>query len=94
MVVAEGAGQHLFKGVPERRDASGNILKNEIGEFLCAKIKDHFNQIGKKSLSSILTRVILCAVFGKGNRCHFLYQLSENAVHAARQVKRIWSLAV
>ena len=28
VVVAEGAGQELFKGQPERRDASGNMLHN------------------------------------------------------------------
>ncbi|OVE81275.1 diphosphate--fructose-6-phosphate 1-phosphotransferase, partial [bacterium M21] len=29
IVVAEGAGQDLFKDLPERRDASGNVLKKD-----------------------------------------------------------------
>jgi len=84
MVVAEGAGQHLFKGVPERRDASGNILKNEIGEFLCAEIKDHFNQIGKEiNIKYFDPSYTVRSIPAKGTDAIFCYQLSENAVHAA-----------
>ena len=48
IAVAEGAGQELFKNQEERRDASGNILKNDIGEFLTHKIKEHFDSVGKE----------------------------------------------
>ena len=48
IAVAEGAGQELFKDQEERRDASGNILKNDIGEFLTEKIKEHFDKVGKE----------------------------------------------
>ncbi|MBR5457356.1 MAG: ATP-dependent 6-phosphofructokinase, partial [Kiritimatiellae bacterium] len=34
IVVAEGAGQELILGEPERRDASGNILKKDVGDTL------------------------------------------------------------
>ena len=34
VIVAEGAGQDLIAGEGETRDASGNVLKKDIGEFL------------------------------------------------------------
>ena len=45
IVVAEGAGQELLEGV-EERDASGNILKKDIGEFLKRRISAHFKEKG------------------------------------------------
>ncbi len=42
VVVAEGAGQHLFEGREEERDASGNLLSADIGYFLRDRIKEHF----------------------------------------------------
>jgi len=41
IVVAEGAGQHLLPPA-EERDASGNLLHRDIGQFLRDKIKQHF----------------------------------------------------
>ena len=46
IVVAEGAGQDLIAGEPERRDASGNVLKKDIGEFLKREIKEGLRQQG------------------------------------------------
>ena len=46
IVVAEGAGQDLMAG-EERRDASGNILKKDIGTFLKAAIEEHFKAKGE-----------------------------------------------
>ena len=46
VVVAEGAGQALIKGEPERKDASGNVLKKDIGEFLKRKMSEHFKAKG------------------------------------------------
>ncbi len=42
IVVAEGAGQHLFEGIDRGRDASGNIRFEDIGVFLRDRIKEHF----------------------------------------------------
>lgn len=42
VVVAEGAGQHLFESEERERDASGNVKSVEIGAHLCASIKAHF----------------------------------------------------
>ncbi|TVS17568.1 MAG: ATP-dependent 6-phosphofructokinase [Planctomycetaceae bacterium] len=48
IVVAEGAGQHLAAD-PEanvQRDASGNVRFEDIGVFLCHRIKTYFTGIG------------------------------------------------
>jgi 6-phosphofructokinase 1 len=42
VVVAEGAGQHLVNDGVDQRDASGNLLHDDIGYFLQAKIKNYF----------------------------------------------------
>jgi 6-phosphofructokinase 1 len=42
IVVAEGAGQHLFDGADAERDASGNVRFEDIGVFLRDRIKRHF----------------------------------------------------
>ena len=42
IVVAEGAGQHLFVGEDVERDASGNVRYDDIGTFLRDRIKRHF----------------------------------------------------
>ncbi len=47
LVAAEGAGQEHFRALEEQRDASGNKLHNDIGDLLCARIKTHFEGIGK-----------------------------------------------
>ena len=45
IVVAEGAGQELFKadGGDQKHDASGNRLHRDIGELICDKIRQHFD---------------------------------------------------
>jgi 6-phosphofructokinase 1 len=42
VVVAEGAGQHLFDPSEHRHDASGNRLHEDIGLFLKDRIKEYF----------------------------------------------------
>lgn len=44
IVVAEGAGQHLFEAGRGEHDASGNVRFRDIGAFLRLKIEEHFNQ--------------------------------------------------
>jgi 6-phosphofructokinase 1 len=44
IVVAEGAGQHLLEGKHAERDASGNLLHDDIGFFLRDRIIRHFAQ--------------------------------------------------
>jgi 6-phosphofructokinase 1 len=42
IVVAEGAGQHLFADKDEERDASGNVRFEDVGVFLRDRIKGYF----------------------------------------------------
>jgi 6-phosphofructokinase 1 len=84
IVVAEGAGQHLFGDVPEGKDASGNPIHQDIGLFLRDRIKQHFAKrkmaINLKYLDpSYLIRSIPANAWDK-----FLSdQMARHAVHAA-----------
>ncbi len=84
IVVAEGAGQHLFAGSEQRRDASGNLLHEEIGSFLRQKIDAYFSErqlpVSLKYLDpSYLIRSIPANVYDR-----FLCdQMGRHAVHAA-----------
>ena len=83
IVVAEGAGQELFKDQPERKDASGNILKNDIGEFLTRKIKEHFDKIGKEvNIKYFDPSYMVRSIPAQGTDAIFCFQLAEAAVHA------------
>jgi 6-phosphofructokinase 1 len=46
IVVAEGAGQHLFEPSDSRRDASGNMVYEDVGLFLRRRISEHFAERG------------------------------------------------
>ena len=83
VAVAEGAGQELFKDQPERKDASGNILKNDIGEFLTRKIKEHFDKVGKEvNIKYFDPSYMVRSIPAKGTDAIFCFQLAESAVHA------------
>ena len=83
IAVAEGAGQELFKDQPERRDASGNILKNDIGEFLTREIKNHFDKVGKEvNIKYFDPSYMVRSIPAKGTDAIFCFQLAESAVHA------------
>lgn len=84
IVVAEGAGQHLFKGIPERKDASGNILKNDIGLLLKAKINQYFKDHNKEvAIKYFDPSYYIRSVPAEGTDAIFCHLLAENAVHAA-----------
>lgn len=83
IVVAEGAGQHLFSEEEQRFDASGNRLHQDIGEFLKQKIAASFQE-RKVSYTlkyldpSYLIRSVPANVYDR-----FLCdQLARSAVHA------------
>ena len=83
VAVAEGAGQELFKDQPERRDASGNILKNDIGEFLTRKIKEHFDKVGKEvNIKYFDPSYMVRSIPAQGTDAIFCFLLAEAAVHA------------
>jgi 6-phosphofructokinase 1 len=44
IVVAEGAGQHLFESANSERDASGNLRFRDVGSYLRDRIKAHFEE--------------------------------------------------
>lgn len=46
LVVAEGAGQELMPSTKTVLDASGNSVHQDIGLFLCDRIKKHFSSMG------------------------------------------------
>ena len=84
IVVAEGAGQDLILGEPERRDASGNILKKDIGEFLKQKISAHFKEKGVvSSVKYFDPSYTIRSVPARGTDAIRCYMLARNAVHAA-----------
>ncbi|MBR0056971.1 MAG: ATP-dependent 6-phosphofructokinase [Kiritimatiellae bacterium] len=84
VLVAEGAGQDLIAGEAERRDASGNVLKKDVGEFLRDRITAHFKSIGVetsvKYFDPSYSIRSIPAVGADAIRC---YMLARAAVHAA-----------
>jgi 6-phosphofructokinase 1 len=84
IVVAEGAGQRLIAAEPERRDASGNILKKDIGEFLRRQIDEHFKRAGREvSVKFFDPSYSIRSVPAKGTDAIRCYLLARSAVHAA-----------
>jgi 6-phosphofructokinase 1 len=83
MVVAEGAGQDLFNA-EAAKDASGNVLKHDIGHFLVDKISEHFKRAGKEiNIKYIDPSYIIRSIPANSSDAIFCFLLAENAVHAA-----------
>jgi 6-phosphofructokinase 1 len=84
IVAAEGAGQELIGTEPERRDASGNVLKKDIGELLRRVIPAYF---GARSIEVTIKyfdpSYSIRSVPAKGTDAIHCYLLARNAVHAA-----------
>lgn len=84
VVVAEGAGQYLFDDQTETKDASGNVLKKDIGLFLKEKIKEEFTAKGVPfCLKYIDPSYIIRSAAANANDSKFCNLLAQNAVHAA-----------
>ncbi len=84
MIVAEGAGQELFEKLSELRDASGNLLHNDIGILLKDKIKEYF----KANNTEVNVKYFDPSYAIRSCPCHgadavFCAMLAQNAVHAA-----------
>lgn len=83
IVVAEGAGQEFFKG-ERKKDASGNILHEDIGVFLKNQITDYFK---KRNIPICVKYIdpsyIIRSVTANANDSKFCEQLTHCAVHAA-----------
>lgn len=84
IVVAEGAGQHLFDEKEERRDASGNVMNEDIGMFLKAQIKQYFSQRSIPiSLKYLDPSYQIRAVPANAWDMYLSDQMGRHAVHAA-----------
>jgi 6-phosphofructokinase 1 len=84
IAVAEGAGQANFAGMPEERDASGNVLKHDIGIFLCERFRAYFSELGiPMSLKYFDPSYSIRSVPASGTDQILCHRLAEYAVHAA-----------
>ena len=88
IVVAEGAGQELFSKNEKRIDASGNILKDDIGALIIRELTDHFKEreiaINIKYLDPSYH---IRSVPANAADAVFCYLLAEYAVHAGMSGK-------
>ena len=84
ILVAEGAGQDLFKNSEVKRDASGNKIHNDIGTFLKAEInrycKEHNIEVNVKYFDP---GYAIRSVKAAGSDAVFCAMLAAGAVHAA-----------
>ena len=84
IVVAEGAGQELFKDGETHKDASGNILKKDIGGLLKESISAYFKAKGVPcSVKYFDPSYSIRSVPARGTDAIRCYMLARNAVHAA-----------
>jgi 6-phosphofructokinase 1 len=83
ILVAEGAGQEFFSR-EKTKDASGNILHEDIGLFLRDRIKDHFRAKGiPLSMKYIDPSYLIRSVPASADDAVFCIMLAQNAVHGA-----------
>ncbi|MFW6114305.1 MAG: ATP-dependent 6-phosphofructokinase [bacterium] len=84
IVAAEGAGQHLFEHKEQRRDASGNVLNEDIGELLQDRIKKHFSAREiPLTLKYLDPSYLIRAIPANAWDMYLSDQLARHAVHAA-----------
>ncbi|MFP4522491.1 MAG: ATP-dependent 6-phosphofructokinase [Fibrobacterota bacterium] len=84
IVVAEGAGQELFKSESSEKDQSGNIKFQDIGTYLKNKIGDYFKEKDfPVNIKYIDPSYIIRATPANPNDSVFCADLGRNAVHAA-----------
>ncbi len=84
IVAAEGAGQHLFETAKDHRDASGNLLHQDIGLLLRDKIKQHFAACGLPvGLKYIDPSYYIRSVPANTYDRFLCDQMGRHAVHAA-----------
>jgi len=83
VVAAEGAGQELMGGLPER-DASGNPKLGDIGLFLRDKIRAHFRERGIRiDLKYLDPSYSIRSCLANAQDAAFCLLLGHHAVHAA-----------
>ena len=83
IVVAEGAGQHLFADEQQGRDASGNVKHQDIGVFLKERISEHLKKSGMEfSIKYIDPSYIIRSLPADALDSEFCLSLGQAAVHA------------
>ncbi len=83
IVVAEGAGQHLWGDRPGDRDASGNLRHRDIGLFLRDRIQAHFAQRGTRiNLKYLDPSYLIRSVPANAFDRILSDQMARHAVHA------------
>jgi len=84
IVVAEGVGEALVeKGEAAETDASGNIMREDIGILLKERITQYFKERGKPiSLKYIDPSYMIRSLPADSNDSAFCLMLGQNAVHA------------
>ena len=88
IVVAEGAGQDLFNNNKKKLDASGNILKDDIGELLKQGLSKHFkSQKIPINIKYLDPSYHIRSVAANASDSVFCYLLAEYAVHAGMSGK-------
>ncbi len=84
VVVAEGAGQQFMADMPVREDASGNVLKHDIGEYLRDRIRGHMGGAPwEVSVKYFDPSYSIRSVPARGTDAILCNMLAKNAVHAA-----------
>ncbi|WP_222983141.1 ATP-dependent 6-phosphofructokinase [Flagellimonas meishanensis] len=82
IVVAEGAGQHLFEQKTEVKDASGNIKHSDIGLFLKQKIAENFTKT-PVTIKYIDPSYIVRSAPANSSDSVYCSRLAYHAVHGA-----------
>lgn len=83
IVVAEGVGEAIENGKSPVKDASGNIMREDIGIFLRERIAEYFKEKGKPiSLKYIDPSYMIRSLPADSNDSAFCLMLGQDAVHA------------
>jgi 6-phosphofructokinase 1 len=83
IVVAEGVGETLENGKEPITDASGNVMRDDIGIFLKDRITQYFKEKDKPiSLKYIDPSYMIRSLPADSNDSAFCLMLGQNAVHA------------
>jgi 6-phosphofructokinase 1 len=83
VVVAEGAGQHLFEEHELARDASGNVQHEDIGGYLRERILQHFHESNFPITLKYLDPSYLIRSIPANSRDRIVSdQMGRHAVHA------------
>jgi 6-phosphofructokinase 1 len=84
IVVAEGAGQKFFQNQQVQKDASGNTLNKDIGQFIADSIKKFYKQLDKElNLKYIDPSYIIRSAPANSSDQVFCSFLGQKAAHAA-----------